>query len=199
MVDVMALGMIASVVSFIGFVVENIWLALAKGYIDNRGMHLPFLIGYGAAFLMIYIMFGTPKKLCFFGKTIQAQKRISGLLIYFAEVMICICIGEILLGTFVEKTCHFCWWDYSALPMNITRYTSIPTSIVFSILVTLFMDVLFVPLYSFFKKQNFIALSIVTVVLLTLMMADFIYSAYKMFRIQGLVRIWKIKFSKRKF
>ena len=46
MVDVMALGMIVSVVSFLGFVVENIWLAAIKGYMDNRGVRFPFLIGY---------------------------------------------------------------------------------------------------------------------------------------------------------
>ena len=56
MVDVMALGMIVSVVSFLGFVVENIWLAAIKGYMDNRGMRFPFLIGYGVAVLTIYMI-----------------------------------------------------------------------------------------------------------------------------------------------
>lgn len=43
------LGIMAAVVSFLGFVVENIWLAMTKGYINNRNMNAPFLQGYGLA------------------------------------------------------------------------------------------------------------------------------------------------------
>ena len=38
------LGIMAAVVSFLGFVVENIWLAMTKGYINNRNMNAPFLL-----------------------------------------------------------------------------------------------------------------------------------------------------------
>lgn len=191
-VNVMALGMIVSVVSFLGFVVENVWLAITKGYIDNRNMCFPFMIGYGIVVLLIYIIFGTPKKLYFFGKTIQVQNRMIKFLIYFLEVMLCVCIGEILLGTFVDKTCHFYWWDYSEIPLHITRYTSIPTSMVFSFLITVFMEVFFIPIYSFFQKCNFSVLGILTVLLLILMVGDFIYNAYMMYKKQGMVRRWKI-------
>lgn len=196
-VNVMALGMIVSVVSFLGFAVENMWLAMTKGYIDNRNMCFPFMIGYGAAILLIYIIFGMPEKLWFLGKAIKVQNRIIRLLIYFAEVMLCVCIGEILLGTFVEKMCHFYWWDYSQIPLHITRYTSIPTSMMFSLLITVFMEVFFGPLYSFFQKCNFSVLCIVTVSLLTLMAGDFIYNACRLYRNQGMVRRWKIYIGKR--
>lgn len=39
--DCSALIMVAIVVSFIGFAVENIWLAFSKGFMDNRNMCLP--------------------------------------------------------------------------------------------------------------------------------------------------------------
>ncbi|MCM1100998.1 MAG: putative ABC transporter permease [Acetatifactor muris] len=197
MADVMALGTIAVVVSFLGFVVENVWLAVSKGYIDNRGMCFPFLFGYGAAFLMIYMILGTPKKLCFLGRTIRVQNKIIRLLVYIVGVMLCICIGEIMLGIFVEKACHFCWWDYSEIPLHITRYTSIPTSIAYSLIVTLFMEVFSAPLYRFFQQQNFVVLCIVTVLLFTLMTADFIYNAYMMYRTHGLVRRWRVAIRKK--
>ncbi|MCM1113511.1 MAG: putative ABC transporter permease [Muribaculum sp.] len=192
MADVIALGMIVSIISFLGFVVENIWLAATKGYVDNRGMCFPFLIGYGVAALMIYGIFGTPQKLCFFKKVIRVQNRMIRLLVYFTEVMLCVCIGEILLGTFVEKVCHFYWWDYSCVPLHLTRYTSIPTSAVYSILITFFMDTLFVPLCSFFQKQNSIIFCIVTVLLLALMVADYLYNVCMMYRTHGMVRRWRI-------
>lgn len=191
-VNFMALGMVVSVVSFLGFVVENIWLAVTKGYIDNRGMCFPFLIGYGIAVVLIYIILGTPDRLRFFRKSIRVQSRIIRLFLYFVGVMICVCIGEILLGIFVEKTCHFYWWDYSWIPLHITRYTSIPTSIIFSLLITIFMKVFFIPIYRFFQKCNFCVLCILTVLLLTLMTGDFIYNACKMYSMRGMVKRWKI-------
>lgn len=61
--EVFALCLIVTVISFLGFVVENVWLSMTKGYIDNRNMTLPFLLGYGIAIVLIYLLFGTPEHL----------------------------------------------------------------------------------------------------------------------------------------
>ena len=45
--DIYSLGIMVAVISFLGFCLENLWLAATKGFIDNRNMHLPFLMGYG--------------------------------------------------------------------------------------------------------------------------------------------------------
>ena len=50
----------AVVISFVGFAIENTWLLLTKGYMDNRNMTLPFLLGYGILMVDFYLMFGTP-------------------------------------------------------------------------------------------------------------------------------------------
>ncbi len=50
------------IVSFLGFCLENIWLVVRKGQIDNRNMNFPFLIGYGMAILFIYFLLGVPQK-----------------------------------------------------------------------------------------------------------------------------------------
>ena len=50
----------AVVISFVGFAIENTWLLLTKGYMDNRNMTLPFLLGYGVLMVDFYLMFGTP-------------------------------------------------------------------------------------------------------------------------------------------
>lgn len=191
-VNVMALCMIVSVISFLGFVVENVWLCMTKGYIDNRNMCFPFLLGYGIAILLIYIILGTPKKVWFFGKVIQIQNRVIRGLVYFVGVMICVSVGEILLGTFVEKACGFYWWDYSNLPMHITRYTTIPTSAMFSLLIVIFMELCFAPLYHFFVKWNYHILRGTALVLSVIMMGDFVYNAYKMYKLRGMIRRWRM-------
>ena len=43
-------------ISFVGFLVENIWNLLTSGQIDNRNMHLPFILGYGLAILGVYLL-----------------------------------------------------------------------------------------------------------------------------------------------
>ena len=67
--NLFALCMVMIIVSMLGFLVENIWLAMTKGYMDNRNMCFPFLIGYGIAMLLILLIIGTPKKMWIFGKT----------------------------------------------------------------------------------------------------------------------------------
>lgn len=195
-INIWALCMTAILISFLGFIVENIWLFTAKGYMDNRSMYLPFLMGYGIAMLLIYFILGTPKKLWFFGKTILIKNWILKYIIYFIGVMICICLGEILLGKLVEKMCHFYWWDYSKIPFHITRYTSIPTSTLFSCGVTIFMDVFLEPICRYFQSWNIQALKIMVITMGLLMMGDFLYNAWQMYKAQSMTRIWKIDMTK---
>lgn len=187
---VLALCMIAAVISFLGFVVENIWLTATKGYIDNRNMCFPFLLGYGIAILLILAILGTPEKLWFFGKVIPIKSKFVKTVIYFFGVMICVSVGEIALGTFVEKTCHFCWWDYSRLPLHITQYTSIPTSAMFSCLITIFMDYFFTPLYQTFLRWDYNTLRTTALLLCAIMVGDFLYSSFRTYLHHGMIQRW---------
>lgn len=191
-VEILALCMVLSVVSFLGFVVENVWLALTKGYMDNRNMCLPFLIGYGLAILAIYLLFGTPADVLFFGKKLEIKSKLVKKIIYFVIVMVCVSVGEILLGKFVELTCHFYWWDYSRLPLHITRYTTIPTSCGFALMITAFMDYVFIPLQNRFMTWNYWVLSFMSRTLLALMIGDFVYNAYKMKKNGNITSRWTV-------
>lgn len=189
---VFALVMIATVISLLGFIVENLWLWITKGYMDNRNMIFPFLVGYGLAVILIYLLFGTPRRLRFFGKSIQIKSKIIRILFYFLMVMICICIGEILLGKLVEKTCHFCWWDYSKIPLHITQYTSIPTSGGFSVLIVIFMHTMFMPLYEYFLSWKDSVLRNISLTLFVLMIGDYFYNAYLMYTKKSMQIRWRI-------
>ena len=134
----------------------------------------------------------------FFGRPLKMRSRIKRVLIYFLGVMFCICVGEIVLGTLVERVCGFCWWDYSKLPMHITQYTSIPTAAMFAILVTIFMDKCLGPMYNYFARFNTGKMEYVVVALMSIMVGDFVYSAYKMYKTGGLVRRWRIETKERR-
>ena len=58
--DIYSLGIMVAVISFLGFSLENLWLSLTKGFIDNRNMNAPFLMGYGLLVVGMYLLLGTP-------------------------------------------------------------------------------------------------------------------------------------------
>ena len=190
--EIAALFMLIAVVSFLGFVVENIWLWGTKGYIDNRNMCLPFLIGYGLAIVAIHALFGTPSQLILLGKRLGIRNKIVKKMLYFLMVFVCVCVGEILLGTLVEKTCHFYWWDYSKLPLHITRYTSIPTSTAFAVMIVIFMDYIYEPLYMSFMRWEPETLCRVAPVMMLTLLVDYIYNAYRMYKEKKMTPRWRI-------
>lgn len=194
--EIFALCLIVTIVSFLGFVVENVWLAITKGFMDNRNMCLPFLIGYGLAMVAIYFILGTPTEFALLGKKLKIKSRYAKLILYFLAVMVCVSVGEVVLGTIVEKTCHIYWWDYTRLPLHITRYTSIPTSMAFSMLITTFMHKFFMPMYEFFQKLDYNDLQVLAGSFMTLMTVDFIHNAVRIYRDKEMRSIWKIDTTK---
>lgn len=187
-----ALAMIGILVSFAGFAIENIWRLLTKGILDNRGMLLPFLAGYGMALIAFYLLFGTPDTLHFLRWKIPLRSRWAKHLCYLLTAAVLISIGEILLGTLVEKLCHFYWWDYTNLPLNITRYTSVPTSLGFAAMVYLFMARIFSPLYNAFCRWPQKWLRILSIILSSLLLADFVNTGLLMYIKKQSPQRWKI-------
>lgn len=190
--EVFALCLIVTVISFLGFVVENVWLSMTKGYIDNRNMTLPFLLGYGIAIVLIYVLFGTPEHLKIFGFEIEITDTFVQTVIYYAIVIVCVSVGEIALGTFVEKTCGIIWWDYTKLPMHFTRYTSLPTSMAFSLGITVFMRRFFTPLMLRFLQMESDNLKFWAITFMTLLCVDFLINAIRVATTGELRSTWKI-------
>lgn len=183
-------------VSFLGFIVENIWLSLTKGYIDNRNMKLPFLLGYGLFIIMLYLSLGTPDTL-FISTTIPIlENKIVKKICYFIFVFLLVSIGEIILGYITEQFFGFYYWNYEKLPLHITRYTSIPTSIIFTIIIKFFMQYCFNPLYNFISSFNNKFTLIVSVIVSLILFIDFITSFFKMHKTAKPNQIWKINIDK---
>ena len=164
------------VVSFLGFCLENIWMLFRKGEIDNRNMNFPFLIGYGMAILIIYFLLGVPQK--------------EKVWFFFCACFLIVSVGEILLGFSVEKVCGIYYWDYTSLPMHVTRYTSFFTSIGFAAIITCFFYRFFTPLMTFIKSLDCHRNHVICVAVLAVMIIDFLYSFKYMHDNQALYSSW---------
>ena len=184
-----SLVVVVLVVSFLGFVLENIWLAFTKGYMDNRKMTLPFLLGYGLFVVGMYVFFGTPRKMCILGGPVLKGRTEF---LYFIVSAVTVSIGEIILGTVVERFMGFEYWNYEWIPLHITKYTSVPTSIGFGAAVTFVMDSIFPVVRDLSEKFYSSALSYISVLLLLLCIADMLFSFAKMNRNQGINLKWRV-------
>lgn len=175
-------GAMIIIISFLGFCLENIWMLFRKGYIDNRNMNLPFLLGYGLLVTGLFIVIGIPPR--------------GGLVRYFLLCFVIVSVGEIILGTAVEKLCGIHYWDYSSLPLHITRYTSVFTSIGFALIITCFMNYCFTPLMGFIDRYMSMPVMIITAAILILMAADFLYSFRYMILNSSYYEVWKLELFK---
>ena len=190
--ELLALCVIVAVISFLGFAVEDIWLSITKGYMDNRNMYFPFLFGYGLAVIVLWRLFGTPQDLMLCTIPLAIRSPLARKVLYVLFIMTCICIGEILLKTLMEKLCHFQWWDFSRLPLHITQYTSIPTSAAFSLMIGVFMDNAFEPILRNILTWDYEVLRLVAAILMAIMIGDFVHSGYYMYRNKQMLMTWKI-------
>ena len=190
--NILDLGIMVAIISFLGFVVENVWLAITKGYMNNRNMNAPFLVGYGLVVLFLYFVLGTPANPVKWGLLRKTYSKKIQYIVYFLCSFVVVCIGEIILGTIVEWLCGFEYWNYSNIPMHITKYTSIPTSTGFATMITYFMGECFTPLMNWITRLHSIWLRGISVGLMVIMISDFLISFYHMFVEKDFYLKWKI-------
>lgn len=186
--------MVMIIISFGGFLTENFFTSLTIGKITNKNMILPFLFGYGIGLWAIYMLFGTPDKPEFFRKKLTFSKKLTSYLYYFTVAFLSVSIGEVVLGYATEWLCDIIWWDYSTIPLNFTKYTSLPTSTAFGIMIVIIMKYIFIPLREKFEKMNSKVLAPLAITLTTLLSLDMLNSALYMFIKNDTLHIWSIKF-----
>lgn len=177
------------VASFIGFIVENTWLAFRFGYVDNRGMLFPFIFGYGVAIIAVYLLFGLPSDPLFFGKPYRSDHNKD--LKYILCIMASVCIGESLLGNIVEQISGVHWWDYTGIPFHIGEYTSLPTSFGFALIIYLFMKNAYTPICHYANEMDAHHHARIIAVLMGFIIFDYLFSTIFMVRHGGTILTWR--------
>ncbi len=184
------IGLFVAVVSFLGFVIENTWLSITKGVIDNRNMNLPFLFGYGMAVVAFATLFGTPEQVSVLGFDLGLSRKAS-VALYYVLAFAAVCIGEQILGTLVEKLCGFEYWNYTWMPLHISKYTAVPTSLGFALAITVFMDQVAGPLMQFVMKMPKERAAVLGAILLVALSIDFVVSFKYMYQERKLYQKWR--------
>ncbi len=187
------LMLMMAVTSFLGWCTENLWLLARKGYADNRNMVCPFLLGYGLAITGFFLLAGTPQNVGLLLRFEESGTLTQGYTAYYIFSFAAVSVGEILLGSTVEAVFGFHYWDYSSLPMHITRYTSIPTSAGFAAMITFFMGECFEPIMSVLGQIPLSLAKPAATLLVSVMAGDLVYSFRAMFMSRKLNERWRVE------
>ena len=168
-----------TLLSLIGFLTENIWSYLSTGFIGNRGFIMPFLFVYGLAIFIIYLILGTPTT-----KTLP---------LYMLGVFVIFTALQIGYGYAVEAIFNFRPWDMSSMPLCITPFASIPTSVGFAGLISLFMNVIFTPSIEWFDKiSKNIPIRIISVILFLSLIANYVIGLIQSSSLSSRFELWSL-------
>ncbi|MDO5382928.1 MAG: putative ABC transporter permease [Eubacteriales bacterium] len=178
-----------ALVSFMGWCSENIFIGITKGFMNNRNMYFPFLLGYGLIIIVLYAVIGTPDTLIFSGKIKDRRKKYF---LYFLLMFVIVSVCEIILGTTVEKLCGFVYWNYNNIPLHFTKFTSVPTSTGFALFITFFMGKCFTPIMDHLAMIPEKISTPLAIALGVIMLLDFGFSFFKMYIKHEKNQIWKI-------
>ena len=130
------LFLICYIAAFLGWWVENLFRTFTAGVFDSRHQLLPFLGAYGFGIFVMFFVFGTPSEMRIFKKRIlperTAKNHILRSVVYCAVMFCLILFGEMGMGLLFEKVFGVKAWNYTNIPLHITQYTSLPTTIAFT-------------------------------------------------------------------
>lgn len=189
------IGVMMVIASLIGWVSENVFRVITVGIIDSRFMYLPFLGIYGLCILALYGLFGTPDKFRFLHKLVLGgkDKTWARYIYYCLVVAAAVMIGEIAVGSFCEAFSGKILWNYSAIPLHFTKYTSVPTTAAITTGVFLLMKFGFTPLMDLMERK--LSYKAAKIICLTLWILVYLDTAWFMVRIVAFGDagfIWKI-------
>lgn len=154
--------------SFLGWTMETIWCSYLVGHFWNRGfLHLPFCTIYGFGILAIYFLIGTPKEGGWMLK--KLKNGVLRWIVYYLMAALIPTVAEIITGAFFDHVLGVELWSYAAYRFNLWGYVSLEISLLWGVLATAFMALIFMPLKRTVEKVPYqislaiaVALAVVT-------------------------------------
>ena len=136
-VEIVYLYLFGIAVAHLGWIVENVFKLIVSGWCDSRFHFLPFISPYASLPLAFHIALGSPDDVRLFGwKIFKKRTRktviLSNILSYFLMSLF-VFLGELAVGNLWDALFGVSLWNYKNLPLNVTQYTSIFTTLGFGL------------------------------------------------------------------
>lgn len=128
--------------SFLGWTLETAYCFALSGKFCNRGfLNLPFCTIYGFSLMAIYILIGTPQS----GGLMLGKCKNKALrfILYFLLAALIPTLAELATGIIFDKCFGVRLWNYSPYKYNYGGYICLEFSLIWGILITIFMATVF--------------------------------------------------------
>lgn len=158
--------------SMLGWAFETVWMRIATGQFIRRGfLSLPLCPIYGCSLLIVYALVGTPKEGGILLRNVTQKRTRFWLYLLFAFIVPS--VMELLVGAFFYQVFHLRLWDYSYKRLQIGGFVCLRNSLVWSVLIFLFMQYAFMPIQKAIGRLPIKLARACALVLLALLLADF--------------------------
>lgn len=170
-------------VSFAGWCFEKLSQFLIYGTNADRGfLTLPLCPIYGISVISIYLLCGTPSRLdgiigarirktALWGRVVK-NKRWRKYLFYFLFVAVVSTLAELITGLALMPF-DIKLWDYSERAFNFLGIICLGFSLLWGVLITLFMGAFWKGLYKVFSKMSDNVTRMLALVFSVVIIADF--------------------------
>ncbi len=156
-VEFVYLYLFGIIMAFVGWVAENTVKLISSGTIDCRFQLLPFIWVYALIPFAFQIVLGNPDNLTVFGKQVFKRHTVYTKLISnlttVAVILAAVFVGELLVGGLWEIAFGVKLWDYSQLPLQVTRYAGVIPTLGYGGGAYLIFKFVYTPLIDFFRKK----------------------------------------------
>ena len=169
-------------ISFSGWVFEIVGRYLVYNDLSDRGfLTLPLCPIYGISVVSVYLLIGTPSNLHgIIGASIRKTKTWRKGVFYFLFVTLISTVAELVTGL-GAKSAGITLWDYSERPLNLFGIICLSYSLMWGVLITVFMSLLWKPLYSLISRIKINILFPLSLTLVITIIADFTVSIIRTF------------------
>ena len=156
-VEFVYLYLVGMIFAFIGWCAENTAKLVIGGTIDSRFHILPFIAIYVSISFAFHIALGSPNNIVFFGKRIfkseTPKTKILSNVISFVGISLAVFLGELVVGNMWDILFGVKLWNYSKLPLHLTQYTSIVSTLGFGAGAYLIFKFIYNPLLNLFRNK----------------------------------------------
>jgi len=151
--SVKALFLTGVLISFLGWLWEMLCAAFILQSPNDRGfLILPFCPIYGVSVIAIYLLFHTPNDMKILGRSIPQMHPLWRYITYYILAGFSATVFELLTGLFFDKIFHVRLWSYKDYFGNIGGYIALFPSLSWGIAITIFMRLVFYPLFRMIQE-----------------------------------------------
>lgn len=150
--------------AFAGWILEVVYAAVRSGRFINRGfLNGPICPIYGLGAGILYLCLG--------------PLRHRWVFLFLAATLVTTLL-ELVTGFLLEKIFHHRWWDYSSRRFSIGGYVCLPFSLLWGVLCTAAVKLLFPPLDALADRMSPQAATVLFAVLFAVLAVDVAGSVY---------------------